>query len=391
MSFEANLWCYLWDLADEGIDRTLDVIQGELGATGLSVATAYHSVGQLRPHEGVSPRWFRSAGGLQFQPDAGRYRGTRAKAVVAEWLKSRNPLAVLAEGCAKRGLNLRGWTVCCHSSVTVARNPSLATKDVFGTPSTSWLCPVNPDVQEYLRALIEDLTHNYGLAGVELESCSFSPGGHTHTHEKVGVEIGPVGRFLLSLCLCESCRQQAAAAGCQVAAVERCVTVDLERILHTGTDTLGRSPAEYVSGREPVQEFVKWRSDALMGILPRLRSACNGSLIVLRSGDAWATAADPIRIAGHCDAMIQTAYGADEARIEQVVDQVAAETGSPGRVIVGLNACAGYVHDSASLVRSVGRAAALGVRGVNIYNYGMIAPARLLWIKQAIRYGRREA
>lgn len=36
------------------------------------------------------------------------------------------------------------------------------------------------------------------------------------------------------------------------------------------------------------------------------------------------------------------------------------------------------------------RAAELGVGGVSFYNYGMIPPTRLLWVQQAIRYGRRQ-
>ena len=42
--FNANLWCYVWDLEDEGIDRVVDRLHGEVGATGVSVATSYHSV-----------------------------------------------------------------------------------------------------------------------------------------------------------------------------------------------------------------------------------------------------------------------------------------------------------------------------------------------------------
>mgnify|MGYP005863561923 CR=1 FL=1 len=86
-SFEINLWCYPWDLVDEGIDRVLDRLQGEAGVTGVSVATHYHAVDQLRPHGSVAPRRFRSAGGAQFQPEAAAYAATRYRPVVAQWLR----------------------------------------------------------------------------------------------------------------------------------------------------------------------------------------------------------------------------------------------------------------------------------------------------------------
>ena len=84
--FQTNLWCYLWDLVDEGIDPVLDRLQGEAGATGVSVATCYHSVDQLRPHPGISPRTFRSAGGAQFQPASDRYAATRIRLSVPQVL-----------------------------------------------------------------------------------------------------------------------------------------------------------------------------------------------------------------------------------------------------------------------------------------------------------------
>jgi len=391
MALDANIWCYLWDLEDEGMDRALDVIQGELGATGISVAAVYHSVDELRPHDGVSPRRFRSAGGLQFQPHGSRYCGTRARPVVAEWLRSRNPLERLAESCAGRGLALRAWVVCCHGSATVARNPALATKDVFGAASETWLCPLNPDVQEYLRALIEDLTHGYRLAGVELEACGFPGAYHTHRHEKMGVAPGAVGRLLLSLCLCESCRQAAAKDGIDAAAVERAARVDLEAILRSGGPEREAAPIEaYLAEREPLREFLAWRGRRVAALIGEVRKACAGTLTAMRSGDPLMTGAETSQVAARCDGLIAQAYGADEAALERIAKQAAAETGAANRVTVGLNACAGYARDAASLVRNVGRAAGLGVGGVSFYNYGIIPPARLAWVQQAIRYGRRQ-
>ena len=214
--FQVNLWCYLWDLVDEGIDQVLDRLKGEAGATGISVATCYHSIDQLRCHPGVSPRTFRSAGGAQFQPDASSYEGTRIRPVVATWLGKRNPLAALADACQKRGLKLRGWTVCCHSSLGVARHPTCAVKDVFGDPNPTWLCPVNPDVREYLRAMVDDLTRNYAFDAIELERPSFDANPHAHAHHKIGFELGDVGRWLYHLCFCESCRQAAEIVARQV-------------------------------------------------------------------------------------------------------------------------------------------------------------------------------
>lgn len=390
MAFEANLWCYPWDLEDEGIDRALDVIQGELGATGISVATVYHSVDHLRSHPHAPPGWFRSAGGMQFQPHASLYRGTRARPVVAEWLRTRNPLAAISEACAKRGLALRGWTVCCHGSAMAAKNPALAMKDIFGGASPAWLCPLNPDVQENLRAVVEDLTHSYRFDAIELEACGFPASCHSHGHEKVGVDPGPVGRLLLTLCLCESCRQAASQAGLDVAAVERSAKTDLERILRGEAETPMPDLDEYVTTRPPLRAFLAWRAKGVADLVSRLRPACAAKLLAMRAGDATTTGTDPRQIAANCDGLLALGYGADEAGIERLVKQAADETGSPQRVWLGLDVTGHRTKDSASLVRHVGCAARLGVAGVSFYNYGIIPPGRLPWVQQAIRYGRRE-
>src|SRR5690349_13438156 len=102
--FHISMNCYPWDLVDEGIDAVLDRLKGEAGVTGISVPFSCGPIVQLRPHAGVSPRTFRSRGGVQFQPEASHYTGTRIRPVVADWLRKSNPLAAIAEACAKRGL-----------------------------------------------------------------------------------------------------------------------------------------------------------------------------------------------------------------------------------------------------------------------------------------------
>ena len=67
------------------------------------------------------------------------------------------------------------------------------------------------------------------------------------------------------------------------------------------------------------------------------------------------------------------------------------DAGEINKVELGFNLSWQYCSDSAALVRAMGRAANLGVRSVNIYNYGMLSLNRLEWIKQATRYAQREA
>jgi hypothetical protein len=393
--FQLNLWCYPWDLADEGIDRALDRLQGEAGVTGISVATHYHSVDQLRPHadllpKGVSSRRFRSAGGAQFQPEARHYAATRFRPVVAEWVRKSNPLAAIAEVCAKRGLNLRAWHVCLHSSITVARWPAGAIKDVFGDASSTWLCPSNPDVRELLRGMIADLSEVYPFEAIELESAVFPTDLHVHAHRKVGFDCGPAGDWLRSLCFCESCRQQASQEKSDVRAAEASARVYLDKVLSTG-DAMAMPIAALLAAEPALAAYADWRCRQVTSLIQLVRSTCGCRLVVQRAGNPLWSGADYAKIAAHCDALMPLYYESAPDRLEAVVEQAAGEVGGVDRVELGLYACTPPCSDSAGLVAAVKKAVELGVRSVNVYHYGLIPLRRLEWVRQASRYARREA
>jgi len=397
--FRANLWCYLWDLVDEGIDTALDIMQGQLGATGLSVATSYHSVEQLRPHAGVSPRIFRCEGGLNFQPASARYAATRLKPVVASWLGKRNPLERLASACQQRRMELRGWTVCCHSSLLVRRYPQMACKDVFGSINPTWLCPANPDVAEYLKALVADLSENYPFDAIELESATFDPARHAHMHRKAGLVAGPAEQLLLGLCFCESCRQQADRAGVDVTAVARSVHVRLERWLETGRPVAG-SMGELLESDALLREMLDWRTEVVGRLVASLRAASRSKLVIYRMGDAWSAGADWRRLFSaegrddgdrQADALMILCYKPDVPGVEAAVADAVAITGGVEFVELGFDASPPATPDAPKLVRDLSRAAELGIGSVNIYHYGLIPPGRFAWVRQAIRAGRRVA
>ncbi|HPD30200.1 MAG TPA: hypothetical protein PLL20_09415 [Phycisphaerae bacterium] len=387
--FEVNMWTYPWDLVDEGIDRALDRLKGEAGVTGVSLAVTYHSIEQLRPHPDVTPRTFRSPGGAQFQPKPELYAATRIRPVVAPWLKKSNPLAAVSEACDKLGLKLRAWTVCCHGSAMVAKYPAFAMKDVFGDSSVNWLCPVNPDVREYLRALVEDLTTHYLFDTVELERPSFPEKLHSHAHHKIGVVLGPVGEFLCNLCFCESCRQAAERDGVNVEAAASAAMEGLTAIL-SDRDFEASSRESYLSENPDLAAFVDWRSGQIASLVASLKQTSSVRVVVHRVGDHYMTAADWRSIAGACDGLLAPcSYSGDDA-MKTLVHEVRGDTGSMAGVELSFNACSPQCPSAEAFVSAVAGAARLGVRSVDVYNYGLLPIDRLEWVRRAARYAHRE-
>jgi hypothetical protein len=372
------------------MDEVLDRLKGEAGVTGISVATNYHSINQLRAHQGVMPKRFYSVGGAQFQPEASRYSDTRLKPTVARWLRSRNPLAQLADLCDQRNLKLRAWTICCHCDFAVEKYEKYAVKNVFGDPDPSWLCPVNPDVREYLRAMVEDLASNYGFETMELERPSFQETAHVHAHHKMGNDFGSLGHWLSNICFCESCRQTAKTKGVDVEAAARITAETLEEILQYDQPPAS-SPEQFVTRNPALTEYTDWRCSEVTDLVESIAQSSPSPLVIHRDGGRFIAATEWSSLAPHCKATLSNCLEpySDEA-IEKTVERALQDNGRIEHVELGFKVISPLCPDSATLVRNLSKAAQLGVPSVSLYNYGMIPLHRFNWIKQAARYVRRE-
>lgn len=387
--FQTNLRCALWDLVDEGIDESLDRIQGQTGVTGIVLGLHTPPVGQIRPHPGVSPRTFRSAGGTQFQPDPACYAGTRIRPVVADWLRKRNPLKSVVEGCHQRGLKVGGWVNACEHPAVAHRYETAGTRDVFGDRSDRRLCPINPDVAEYLRGLVEDLQSNYAFDGLGLSQVGFaSPEAPDLAAEECGWRWGPVEAWLRTICLCESCRQLAGRDGVAVESAVKRIANTLERTCQTGT-CLELTPAEFVEKHEELGAFLEWRGAQMQRLLGSLRRACRCQLVLDADAAPMHSGLDLAEASSWYDVCSLPCRVTEAPHVEQAVAAGLALCGDPVRLGLRLGVGAGCSNSDA-LVASAVQAARMGCRAVEFDSYGILPLERLEWIRQACRFARRE-
>ncbi len=388
--FTAYMWCYPWDLIDEGIDRVLDPVQ-EMGVDGVCVATAYHSIEHLRMHGALDgkPRAYVHPAACYFQPESARYANTRLRPMVAEWLKTRNPLVDVAKACSARGVRLRSWTVCCHNSAIVARRPEVAIKNVFGDTNPTWMCPLNPDVGEYLRALVEDLSSNYGFEAIELESPGFNTSRHYHTHIKIGLQPGRIEQLLLNLCLCESCRQGAVAADVDLQSVAKVAREGLMRWFRDAAAD-ERTQDEFVAAHPALRAFLQWREARFAELIRRIRSSCRCDLVAYADMDVAGSAFDLAGVRDDLSGVVGCCYTAETAAIDRMAGWAAEVMGSKERLSIGLMTYPPGSPDAPTLVRHVHHVAALGVPSVHLYHYGIMPDACFTWVRQALRKPKRE-
>ena len=375
----ALITAYPWDLVDEGIDTVLDRLQGEVGVTGLSLWASVPPVTQLRSRN-VSPRVFRTSGGLCFPPSTEYYNDTRCKPVIADRIPGRGPLRKIADACASRGLHLRLIVSAAATGGVAQRHPEMACKNVFDDSSETSICLANPDVQSYLCDIVADVSSNYGPAEVSLAYYVLAWPEAFGQGLGVGVTLPDADRSLLSLCFCEFCHQKATAAGVDVAATAQTTRMILEDPFSTRPDRY-RTLGPILADNAPLATFFAWRNEEMSALLGRIKDTCHCDLLIHRSvGTPWAALYDGLDYSIP-DGVITRRDGAVELASALAPGARRNELHVPGCVVTDA--------DGTHFVSMLADAVQLGFQGVEIGNYGLLPEAALTPIKQAIRFARR--
>ncbi|MBN2562213.1 MAG: hypothetical protein JXQ75_14915 [Phycisphaerae bacterium] len=389
---QAFFWCYPWDIEDEGTEAALGRMAGDIGLDAVSVATTCRDVKAFRARAVSGPKTIERDAAAHFRPDGKCYVNTRLRPVAASWMKSRNPLEKIAREADKQGLKLRAWTVCCHGSAMLSRYPTASCTDLFGDPSSTWLCPSNPDVREYVAALAEDLSTNYPLEAVELMDFGFS-GLHVHRYVQMGFLPGDVETTLLGWCFCSSCRQRAMDAGIDVEAVVGSATGHIDRMLRV-EQPLHASFQSLLADDDHLSAYHRMRVDAVTSLLRMVRSRTRARLLIdvpSVPGGSRDTGVEPAEMGQHCDGFLLPFPRADAPDERQFFGALVKVAGGADRIDVSMACCPPGVKDAQTLVAQVHRASREGCRSIGFFNYGLAPEPCLDWVRQAVRFARRES
>lgn len=375
----ASVTAYPWDLIDEDPAKVLDRLHGEVGLSGVSVWAASPPVLQLRARD-VSPRVFRTRGGLFFHPDERHYADTRCKPILSGWLKGRHHFKRIEQCCAERGMELCAIVSAGMTGRIAQRHPEMACKNAFDDASHAALCLANPDVQAYLCGLVADLSSSFQLAGLEVADFRIAWAEAFRDGLRSAVPPSDTFSALLSTCFCESCYQRASAVGVDVAMARRAVQTVLQGSFDIGVAVDGRIDV-LLADNEPLAEYYHWRTRELESLLVRLADACRCDLLLSR------------RISGaeghrHAELDLSAPAGV-VTRIDQSDQLTSALSSGARRNEVRLSERLAAERDGQELVTILARAAQLGFAGVQIDNYGLLPEGALTHIKQAIRFARR--
>lgn len=380
------MWSYLWDLADGGIADSTRRLR-DLGLDAVSVATAYHSFQQLRPHRPGRRLLIEPEAALYFEPDPTLYTKTSIRPRVAPLAAQGQPLAALRDAAGARGLDLISWTVCLHNSDLCRRYPHLSQQTAYGDGLGWVLCPGCDDVRAYVVGLCRDLACNYGVKRIELETCSFGAYGHAHHHAKDGVRLGAVGTYLYSLSFSPGCCRRARDRGIDVDGLRAWVREQLDPVFASGQPLEGEV-GERVAGHPALGAFQQLREELVAGLVAEIRGAVGPAVEVsfLLMGDRWQAGIRADLIAPHAERLGILAYTPSPDEVERrVVAALAAGVPAADRLVVGLCLYPPASPDGATLAATAAAAVGAGVRELSFYNYGIAPPACLEWVKSCIR------
>lgn len=223
-----SAFAFATDLADEGVDAVLDNIGHRGGLDGVTPAFVYHAARDIFPHNPRRKVHLLDRGEFFFRPDPARYDGLRIQPRVSPIARETDVLCETCRVAATRGLRVNAWTIFLHPD-RPDEYPACSTENAFGDRYTGELCPANPDVRAYVRALVTDVAR-HEVATVLAESLHYHGLEHGYHHERYFIALGPAARFLLGLCFCQHCLAVADRGGVDGSAVRFAVREELERV-----------------------------------------------------------------------------------------------------------------------------------------------------------------
>lgn len=391
----ASMWVYPWDLLDEGEDKVLTRLS-EVGLNSLSVAVSYHAGKFLRPHNPKGKVYFPEDGVVYFRPHLERYDATPIKPQPGALVEKADLFESLPARARDHGLNLVAWTVCLHNTRLGTKYPDYTVRNAFGDAYPYNLCPSRPEVREYVKALVADISSHGGLYAVELETPGFLEFEHGCHHEMYGLELSSLASFLLSLCFCKGCVRSAHARGIDAEAVRMQVRDLLTDYFESDGPTQQTEDVDFVQSLSPESELHKYLAlrcslvtDVVKGakeavspevklfVIPALSKPC--SL-------AWREGAELAALAEHVDAIEVVSYLPQIADVRADVGMARRIIGEEAKLHVGLRPSYPDTISVHQLAEKVKAAKVSGADGLSFYNYGHMRLADLRWIQEALAW-----
>ena len=198
------LFCYPWDIIDEGYDAIIDAVKRS-GLNSIYVTVNYHSGMFFLPHSKKRKIYFPEPGALYFNPSNWHKNHTFQSPIsnlTENWPKFWEELS---NKCKQNNINLCAWMLGTHNSGIGNKYQEISVHNAWGDPITHSLCPFNSEVVDHFVNVSKDVVNLGVFDKILVESLEYLPLRHGHHHEVIGVDFPDDLDFLMSLNFSRSC------------------------------------------------------------------------------------------------------------------------------------------------------------------------------------------
>jgi hypothetical protein len=385
------LYVFPRELADEALDVALGPIRAA-GINTITLAASSHAGGFLRSG-GRAGEVDRGADGtvcFRARPERYGHIRPRAHPMVDEF----DALAELQR--ATPDLDRAAWVVCCRNRPLGEQHPEYVSRNAFGDPCFSSLCPAHPAVRDYAVNLCADLAHGYDLAAVILETPGWLPYDHADHRASAEVPLDRRAKALLALCFADATRRAAKAADIDADRLQAKARALLERYLGAERALPEPLAAEWWSAdlaSDPEwAPFLDWRCRQVADLVTAVRSAlpAGTALAVIPTvqrpgGSCWTEGSDLGMLARAADALEIPADGASAAEVAEHAVGVRRRAGDDAALRFILSPS--HYPDlagGAELLEAARRLEQAGMAGIAFCDDGRMGPAALSQIKAVL-------
>ncbi|MDB5874290.1 MAG: hypothetical protein JWQ07_3732 [Ramlibacter sp.] len=402
-SVKASVLIFGTDLLGEGYHAVLDNLRERGAVDGVSLAATYHDARDVFPH---NPRYHvhRHEGDVAwFAPQLRRYESGLVPRMAGA-MEGADVLAELCTRAGRRGMAVDAWTIFLHNSLLATEHPDCATRNVYGDPYLTDLCPANPRVRAYCRELAGDIAR-YPVRSLMAESLHYRPLEHGEHHERYLIHLPAEARTLLSLCFCEHCRGAAQRAGVAVERLAAAVRAALEPIWSGQLPAAHAGPLLGESDRGELAAFVDVRLRVVATLVAEVHEAMAGSGVALNFMDhggamshvmAGTSADDEVTessrklgvdlaaVAAVCDEIGVLGYVDTPERLRALLASYTAALGPNRGFSVALRPLVPDCRSQENLAAKVAAVLDSPATAIGFYHYAMMPLNRLDWIRQTL-------
>jgi hypothetical protein len=406
MTLDTSLFTFAYDISDEGAETVVDNVRGRAGANGVLMAVTYHDGRDVFPHGRAGHVRYLEPGSTFFRSDEALYRDSPIKPRRSQLAEAGDPLADLVSAAMRRDVDVHAWTVFLHHD-RIGEHVDYAPRNAFGDPIKTDLCASNPGARAWARALAVDVASR-GVRSILAEAVQFFPLEHGVHHERYFLALGPLTRFLMGLCFCDSCLASARENGLDGERLRGWVRAEIEKAFAGDVDDtardLSRAEIAALAGGD-LGGYLRMRERMVVSLTSELRDAAASAGVRLTFLDpsgafkgyatgrpvgepsptiAWQLGLDLAGLAGAADDMEILGYAADEHWIAGDIAGYREMLGDGAEIILALRPTAPDSTTVENLKAKIQLASRTGVRRVDFYHYGLMRLDALDRIRQAL-------